>query len=74
MSIDTSICTHKGLWVPITTITNSKVVHFCRETTNIYIVSNGEKLARSNLNSILWVEALSGGQSTIEDLHFAHEI
>jgi len=46
------ICTHGGLWVPITTISNSKVVHSYTITENIFIVSNFEKLVCGNLISL----------------------
>jgi len=37
-----SISTHGSSWVPITTRPNSKVLHFCSITENIYTVSNAK--------------------------------
>jgi len=47
-----SICTHGGSRVPTTPITNSKVVHSCTITINIYIDWNAKKLVRGNLISL----------------------
>jgi len=43
---NTSICIHGGSWVPTTPTTNSKIVHSCIVTINVYTMWNVQKLVR----------------------------
>jgi len=58
ISKNLSICTYRGSQILITTLPNSKVVHSCTITKNIYIVSNVKKLVWDKLISVFFIPFL----------------